>query len=156
MANNTSDSRKGFDNASYLPLVEFSAIPSIKEKLTERNLDPDKFIFQQDSAPVHLKKNPASNAPFINELLNRLKIEFISWPALSPDLSPIEQVWHLCQVELDRLLLSCKPKNKTQLFTLVKGAWANIDNQKVLNIYHSFQRRCAVVKRLRGKNNSKY
>jgi transposase len=44
------------------------------------------WIFQQDNAPIH-------TAGFTLEWFKSKKIRFLDWPAISPDLNPIENVW---------------------------------------------------------------
>lgn len=48
----------------------------------------DHFIFQQDNSPIH-KSNK------VKDFLSRSNIKTLKFPANSPDLNPIENVWHL-------------------------------------------------------------
>lgn len=154
MAVNIKDPAKGFDNESYLNMLK-EVIPKVKNKFNAR--DKSRIIFQQDNSPVHMKIDRFKKEPFVFDTLKQLGVNCMrDWPARSPDMNVIENVWHLTQVELDKLLKNFKPKNSTQLFTLVKKAWDNVNNQKVLNIFNSFKKRLLIVKERNGKNISKY
>ncbi|ETV86302.1 hypothetical protein H257_02715 [Aphanomyces astaci] len=47
---------------------------------------PDGFVFQQDNASIHASQETTA-------FLAEQNIPLLSWPALSPDLNPIENVW---------------------------------------------------------------
>lgn len=46
----------------------------------------DKFVFQDDNARVH-------RACLVNIFLQQAGINRMEWPALSPDMNPIEHAW---------------------------------------------------------------
>lgn len=86
-------------------------------------------------------------------LLNKLNLSKIG--QRYPDLNPIEKCWNLAQIQLDKLLAETKPRNKQQLFALVKEAWNLVSNESVINIFNSFNKFLRKVVDNNGCNNFK-
>ena len=53
---------------------------------------PD-FAFQQDNAPVH-------KSEVVRNFLAQKQWEVLDWPAYSPDLNPIENIWAISRKKL--------------------------------------------------------
>ncbi len=73
------------------------------------------FIFQQDLAPAHTDKSTKS-------WLNDHSVGLLDWPANSPDLNPIENIWGVVK----RKMINKRPTNADELKVTVKETWPYI------------------------------
>ena len=71
-----------------------------------------------------------------------------TWPASSPDLNPIENVWHMLINNIQKRKV--QPKNREELIIAVKEEWAKLDLNKVNNLIDSMPRRIAAVREANG------
>lgn len=94
------------------------------------------IIFQQDNARPH-------TANVIRDFFDDEEIKLLPWPARSPDLSPIEQVWD----EMERRIraLPQQPQNPQQLAEAFVNAWNNIPQDFHQHLITSMRRRCSAV-----------
>ena len=105
----------------------------------------DDFILMHDNARPHV-------ARIVSEYLAEVEIPVVNWPALSPDLNPIEHVWDAlgrkirCRVP--------RPANLQQLSDVLIEEWNQIDQAYIQNLIDSMPRRIAAVIRARGGNTS--
>ena len=89
--------------------------------------------FQQDNAPVH-------NERLTTNLLQWNSINIMNWPAKSPDMSPVENLWD----ELGRRVYQRRPPPATvlQLCRAIEDEWNNMPQLTVMTLFESMRHRC--------------
>jgi transposase len=89
-------------------------------------------IFQEDNASPHTSKIAAAAREASG-------MQFLPWPAQSPDLNPIENLWQ----DVKRAVYNRpqKPKNLTELTRMVKSAWKAIPLKSIQVLVESMPRR---------------
>ena len=97
------------------------------------------FIWQQDGAPPH---NPCRSV--IRNILGNDRI--VKWPACSPDLSPIENLWAIIKDKLR----GKEFKSEDELFSAIRTEWWNIGNDIIVNLHQSAYYRCIVCNNHQG------
>jgi hypothetical protein len=126
--------RNRLDADGYLSILEDSLIPSI-DLLIE---DKEFFLFQQDNAPCHKAKK-------VLKWFEEQQIGLLEWPARSPDLNPIENIWNLIDLELGKLQITSLAELELALVKL----WNNITRTVCVNLVESVPSRidqCIVLK----------
>ena len=103
------------------------------------------FIFQQDNDPKHKSK-------IATQWLQQNRVKVLDWPSNSPDLNPIEHIWHILN---ERLAKAPQSKNLTELWELTEKEWESISAAECSNLISSMPRRVAAVLQARG-GNTKY
>ncbi|KAK7110266.1 hypothetical protein V1264_014168 [Littorina saxatilis] len=94
------------------------------------------WVFQHDNARPH-------TARATQDLLHRSGIQVMPWPALSPDMNPIEQFWDLLQTQLNRVVP--RPTTVADLDRAVQQTWTNIPRQASNTLVRSMHRRCQAI-----------
>jgi transposase len=89
-------------------------------------------IFQEDNARPHTSKVATT-------VKEESGLTFLSWPAQSPDLNPIENLWN--RVKKTVYSRQNKPKNLNDLERAVKAAWKAIPLEEVQAVVDSMPRR---------------
>ncbi len=87
------------------------------------------FIFQQDLAPAHTAKGTKS-------WFNDHGVTVLNWPANSPDLNPIENLWSIVK----RKMRDTRPNNADDLKATVKETWVSIPRQQCHKLITSMPR----------------
>jgi len=103
------------------------------------------MTFMQDGAPCH---RSSSTSKFLD---NKQVCLLSDWPAQSPDLNIIENMW----AELKKRLNKHHPIPKEDLWEVIKKEWYAIPNDYVTRLYESLPRRIHNVIKNKGLH-SKY
>jgi len=135
-----------FESRGTLPLAFVSKKMNSQEyqEMLETQLIPywqPEYLFQQDNASIH---GSASTMEF---LLNN-GVQVMEWPACSPDLNPIENLWGI----LVRNVYCDNKQYETveELKSAVLRAWSNVDGDCLGRLVESVPRRLIEVIKARG------
>ncbi len=118
----------------YQEILEHFMLPSADKLYGDAD-----FIFQQDLAPAHTAKGTKS-------WFNDHGVTVIDWPAKSPDLNPIDNLWGIVK----RKMRDTRPNNADELKATVKEAWASIPPQQCHKLITSMPRRIEAVIKAKG------
>ncbi len=120
--------------ATYQEILEHFMLPSADKLYGDAD-----FIFQQDLAPAHTAKGTKS-------WFNDHGVTVLDWPANSPDLNPIENLWGIVK----RKMRDTRPNNADDLKATVKETWASISPQQCHKLITSMPRRIEAVIKAKG------
>ncbi len=120
--------------AIYQEILEHFMLPSADKLYGDAD-----FIFQQDLAPAHTAKGTKS-------WFNDHGVTVLDWPANSPDLNSIENLWGIVK----RKMRDTRPNNADELKATVKETWASIPPQQCHKLITSMPRRIEAVIKAKG------
>ncbi len=120
--------------AIYQEILEHFMLPSADKLYGDAD-----FIFQQDLEPAHTAKGTKS---WFNDHI----VTVLDWPANSPDLNPIENLWGIVK----RKMRDTRPSNADDLKAAIKATWASIPPQQCHILITSMPRRIEAVIKAKG------
>ena len=122
--------------------------PKCKELLEDNFMDilhdsGDSAIFMQDNAPCH-------KHALVMDYLREERVNLLEWPAQSPDLNPIENLWAI----LKRRITSNFefPRNRKELIRFAQQCWNELEETIVDNTLDSMPKRMKLVIEAGGKS----
>ncbi|GFW45653.1 transposable element Tcb1 transposase [Trichonephila clavipes] len=93
-------------------------------------------IFQQDNARPHV-------ARIVQRFFVNHQIELLPWPARSPDLSPIENMWYMVAQRLTQIIPPAATPD--QLWQCVEAVWSAVPQEHIQSLFEAMPMRGAVV-----------
>ncbi len=120
--------------AIYQEILEHFMLPSADKLYGDAD-----FIFQQDLAPAHTARGTKS-------WFNDHGVTVLDWPANSPDLNPIENLWGIVK----RKMRDTRPNNADDPKATAKETLASIPPQQCHKLITSMPRRIEAVIKTKG------
>jgi transposase len=145
----------------YLDILHDGVVTFVNEMLTPAPgsntitvATSDTYLFMHDNAPCHTAKK-------VTQFLKKRRVPTMKWPAQSPDLNPIENLW----VDLkERFHARCaaiglKPSTRPEVLekyaTILRKLWRDQGLKLITKLIESMPRRVAAVIAEKG-GNTKY
>ncbi|MEW8548408.1 MAG: transposase [Candidatus Thiodiazotropha sp.] len=101
----------------------------------------DRPIFMDDNARPH-------RAAIVRQYLQQEAVDVLPWPALSPDMNPIEHVWDQIKRKLDQRNPACR--NLNELRAAVLQEWNLYPQNKLQRLVQGMRRRVNELLQQRG------
>lgn len=120
-------------SSNYQDMLENTFLPFYEENL------PLNSIFQQDNAPAHRSHS-------VKGFLSKSLPYVLDWPAQSPDINIIENVWNHIKCNLKKTA----SKNLHELRLNVRSQWDSITPQFINKLFQSIPRRLVAILRAKG------
>lgn len=121
------------DRFMYKDILQTHLVPYMDE------LMPLTAIFQHDNDPKHASR-------FVKEWIQKENITEMIWPSQSPDLNPIENLWHYVETKI----LTQNYSNTNDLFVAIETAWNELDGDYIKKLIESMPKRCTTVIKQKG------
>jgi transposase len=139
MVRDINTKRNGFSGISYAQALEEGLLPIWPE---------EGGVFQQDNAPIHRSHH-------VKAWLASHNITTVKWPPYSPDINPIENVWHIMKVALhekypDLYKLYLSEANVAYLGRCLKEVWEEVLQEKITVMIDSLDHRIRAVIAAKG------
>ena len=128
-----------FNQYKYKEILEAHLLPFMEAKHGGKN----DFILQEDNCGPH-------RANSIATYLQSKGVSRMKWPAQSPDLNPIENVWGLLKQRLRKL--PKQPTSADQLFDILSSEWDSLSDEYFYTLACSMASRVRKVINVGGRS----
>lgn len=123
------------NHRGYLQILREKMLPFARGHFAQN------FVYQDDNAPAHRARAVAT---FFEEE----EVEHLPWPACSPDMNPIENLWAEVTRRINKL--DHQPSNVAEYRQAVMDAWAGIPVRTLESLVDSMPRRVRALRDARG------
>lgn len=122
------------DSPYYVNMIKLRVPEAVNKYSLSRS-----YIFQQDNDPKH-----TSHAT--RDFFKEIKANVMTWPAQSPDLNPIENLWS----RINQLSKTRNIKNDEECWKFFQEQWNKITPDMCKTLVRSMRHRCQLVIKRRG------
>ena len=112
-------------------IYKIALLPSAKNFFGQ---DDHSWLLQEDNDPKHTSEKA-------ERWRDEHHVNRISWPAQSPDLNPMENVWAVLKANISNY----KPTSVKHLIKIIKKEWKSLDNVFAKNLIVSMKNRIALL-----------
>jgi hypothetical protein len=129
---------RGYTATSYIQALEESLLHVYKPG----------YLWQQDNATIHVARP-------VKEWFERYGIWNIKWPANSPDLNPIENIWWTLKREVHKRYPTLETMGRseaawTKFIACCQEVWNQLDQELIRAVVDSMPRRIDAVIKAKG------
>jgi transposase len=126
------------DSPKYIEVLDEHLLPQLQ--LGQESIGGT-WRMMQDNAPCHTSK-------LVKSFLQRNRVDFIDWPPYSPDLNPIENIWHWMKHVLETEYPVCNSAEdiETRFFEI----WTKITPEMCSKYCEHYERRLQAVIKAKG------
>jgi hypothetical protein len=125
------------DKEQYYEILE----GGVFESFENLEMEEGEHYFQQDNDPKHTSK-------MAQKWFEDHNIEVLGWPAQSPDINPIEHLWHILKIALKKY--PEPPKGAHELWDRLVVEWNRIPVETCQKLIESMPRRIEAVIKAKG------
>uniref|UniRef100_A0A8C5N469 Transposase n=1 Tax=Leptobrachium leishanense TaxID=445787 RepID=A0A8C5N469_9ANUR len=107
---------------------------TVEPSVRKLGLRPRSWVFQQDNDPKHTSKST-------QKCMATKRWRVLKWPAMSPDLNPIEHLWRDLKIAVGKR----RPSNKRHLEQFAKEEWSKIPGERCKKLIDGYRKRLISV-----------